>query len=266
MAGEPLPERSRRPGYRQRVRPPILDFDPTRDAVVDPIAPHVKVPERAVLTWFVEVIDDLDGDLVHTITLDSARQRIFVIDRDGEPLVVAEMGLGAPLSAVVLETVIAMGCTKLVAVGPSGGLVTGATAGTVVVPVEALRDEGTSYHYLPPEKAAKPSEAAVSAIIRVLRARSVVHSRARTWTTDAIFRETANKIRQRTAQGCVCVETEAAALFAIAEFRGVDLGQILYVAETLNGGEWESDGPVTALASVRKRLFDLAAEAVLTIP
>jgi uridine phosphorylase len=248
------------------VRPPILEFDPTRDAVVDPIAPPVKVPDRAVLTWFSEVIDGFEVEPVHTIVLESARQRILVVEHEGQDLVVAEMGVGAPLSAAVLETVIAMGCTKFVAVGSSGGLVTGATPGTVVVPVEAIRDEGTSYHYLPPEKAAKPSDAVVASIIGVLRSRSVVHSRARTWTTDAFFRETAAKIRQRTAQGCVCVDMEASALFAVAEFRGVDLGQILYVADTLIGGEWDPEGLVTPLASVRRRLFDLAAEAVLAIP
>jgi uridine phosphorylase len=249
------------------VRPPILDFDPTRDAIIDPIAPDVKVPERGVLTWFTDVLEGLeDAEVVHTIRLESAVHRIIVVDRDGTEFLVAEMGVGAPISAAVLETVIAMGCTKLVAVGSSGGLVAGATPGTVVVPTEAIRDEGTSYHYLPPEKAARPSEAAVEAIVGVLRKRGVVHSRARSWTTDAFYRETAAKLRQRTAQGCVCVDMEASALFAVAEFRGADLAQILYVADTLTGGEWDGESLVTPLTATRKRMFELAVESVLAIP
>lgn len=249
------------------MRPPILDFDPARDAVIDPIAPDIEVPERAVLTWFTEIIDELDGEVVHTIRLESAQQRLLVIEREGGgELLVAEMGVGAPIGVAVLETVIAMGCTKLIAVGSSGGLVAGATPGTVIVPTEAIRDEGTSYHYQPADKPAKPSDVAVEAIMGVLRERGVVHSRARTWSTDAFYRETRSKIRQRTAQGCVCVDMEASALFAVADFRGVDLASILYVADTLATGEWEPDGLVTPLTSVRKRLFDLAADSALAIP
>ncbi len=249
------------------MRPPILDFDATRDAVIDPIAPDISVPDRAVLTWFSEVIDKLDAEVVHTIKLESAEQRLLVLEQDdGQQVLVAEMGVGAPLATVVLETVIAMGVTKLVAVGSSGGLVAGATPGSVIIPTEGLRDEGTSYHYLPPDAPAKPSEAAQSAVVGVLRDRGVIYSRARTWTTDAFLRETMSKIRQRTAQGCVCVDMEASALFAVAEFRGVELGQILYIADTLSGGEWESEHLVTPLGGVRKRLFDLAVESVLAIP
>lgn len=248
------------------MRPPILDFDPTRDAVIDPIAPDLDVPDRAVVTWFSDVLDGLDADPVHTMRLESAALRLFVIERDGQELLVAEMGVGAPLAVAMLETTIAMGATKLVAVGSAGGLVAGATAGTVIVPTEAIRDEGTSYHYQPAEKSAKPSEAAAEAIVAVLRARGVVHSRARTWTTDAFYRETMSKIRTRTAQGCLCVDMEASALFSVAEFRGVELGQILYVADTLTGGEWDPDGLVTPLTSVRKRMFELAVESVLAMP
>ena len=92
------------------MRPPILDFDPTRDAIIDPIAPDVKVPERGVLTWFTDVLEGLeDAEVVHTIRLESAVHRIIVVDRDGTEFLVAEMGVGAPISAAVLETVIAMG-------------------------------------------------------------------------------------------------------------------------------------------------------------
>lgn len=249
------------------MRPPILDFDPTRDAVIDPIAPDIDVPERAVLTWFSEVLDDLEAEVVHTIRLESAEQRIFVVEpEDEDPYLVAEMGVGAPLAAAVLETVIAMGCSKLVAVGSSGGLVAGATPGSVIIPTEGIRDEGTSYHYLAPDAPAKPSEAAQSAIVGVLRERGVVYSRARTWTTDAFYRETMAKVRQRTAQGCVCVDMEASALYAVADFRGVDLGQILYVADTLSGGDWDGEHLITPLGGVRKRLFGLAVEAVQAIP
>lgn len=250
------------------MRPPILDFDPNRDAIIDPIAPDVSVPERAVLTWFSEVFERLDDARVaHTIRLESAVNRVLVVERDdGSTFTVGEMAVGAPVSVAVLETLIAMGCSKFVAVGSSGGLVAGATPGTVVVPTEAIRDEGTSYHYLPAERSAKPSEVVVNAIIGVLRQRGVVHSRARTWTTDAFYRETAAKVRQRTAQGCVCVDMEASALFAVAEFRGVDLGQILYVADTLSGEEWNADGLVTPLTATRKRMFELAVESVLAVP
>jgi len=104
-----------------------------------------------------------------------------------------------------------------------------------VVPVSAVRDEGTSYHYLSPAREVEPSPRAVSAIKLVLERHKVPYITGKTWTTDGFFRETPGKVELRRSEGCLTVEMEAAAFFAVARFRGVTLGQVLYGGDDVGG-------------------------------
>ncbi|GHV26450.1 hypothetical protein FACS18948_2140 [Clostridia bacterium] len=79
----------------------------------------------------------------------------------------------------------------------------------------------------------------VESIEQALTARGIPYIRAKTWTTDAPYRETAEKIALRVSEGCVTVEMEASALFAVSQFRCVKLGQILYGGDDLSGIEWD---------------------------
>ncbi|MDX1611071.1 MAG: STT3 domain-containing protein, partial [Candidatus Thermoplasmatota archaeon] len=99
--------------------------------------------------------------------------------------------------------------------------------GHVIVPASAVRDEGTSYHYLAPSREVAATPAAVAAIERTLGKDNVDYVVGKTWTTDAIYRETPGKIALRRQEGCLTVEMEAAAFFAVARFREVTVGQIL---------------------------------------
>jgi uridine phosphorylase len=136
--------------------------------------------------------------------------------------------------------------------------------GHLVVPTSAVRDEGTSYHYLPPDRQVEASELAVAAIRATLDAHGVPYVTGPTWTTDGIYRETRERMRRRREEGCLTVEMEAAALFAVAAFRGVTIGQILYAGDDLSGDAWDERGWLGD-AEGRERLFWLAAESVLRL-
>ncbi|MCX7861359.1 MAG: phosphorylase, partial [Chloroflexus sp.] len=82
------------------------------------------------------------------------------------------------------------------------------------------RDEGVSYHYLPPSREVLADTSGVRALEETFRHHNVPYRMGKTWTTDAPYRETANKIAQRKAEGCLSVEMEAAAMMAVAQFRG----------------------------------------------
>ena len=88
--------------------------------------------------------------------------------------------------------------------------------------------------------------------------------KAPTWTTDALYRETRAKVERRVAEGCLTVEMEAAAFFAVAAFRGVTFGQLLYAGDDLSGEGWDGRGWDEHLEG-RELLFRLAAEAVLRL-
>jgi uridine phosphorylase len=97
-----------------------------------------------------------------------------------------------------------------------------------------------------------------------LQRRKVEYVLGKTWTTDAIYRETRGRMALRRSEGCVTVEMEAAALFAVAQSRGVQLGQILYSGDNLDGEEWDNR-EWTKNWGVREVLVEFAAEACLAI-
>jgi len=139
--------------------------------------------------------------------------------------------------------------------------VPGLALGHVVVPDAAVRDEGTSYHYLPPSREVAADPDAVATAVSVLERHGVPHIVGKTWSTDAPYRETVARIARRRAEGCVTVEMEAAAFMAVARHRGVRFAQYLYAGDDLSGEAWDHRSWQTT--SARRTLFELAVEACL---
>jgi len=247
---------------------PLTEFDPDRHAVLEPQGFYGRavVPERVVGCFFHDVVSAVTAGIepLYRIPVEHGAHPIWVLDVDGTEVGVFNPGVGAPLAVSCLEAVIGLGGRRVVVCGGAGQLVAGFDVGHVVVPTSAVRDEGTSFHYLPPSRYVEPTPAAVAAIVATLEAEGVPHEQGRTWTTDGLFRETRAKVERRRAEGCLTVEMEASALFAVAGFRGVSLGQLLYCGDDLSAKEWDHrrwDRHV----DVRRRLFDLAVASVLRL-
>jgi uridine phosphorylase len=134
--------------------------------------------------------------------------------------------------------------------------------GNLIVVESALRDEGVSYHYAPPSREIESDPSVVQVIVDELEEKGIPFIRGKTWTTDAPYRETQHMIDARKAEGCLTVEMEAASLMAVAQFRSVTLGQILYAGDDLSGEEWDRRG-WQSRKEVRENLFWLAADICL---
>ncbi|MHB0857091.1 MAG: nucleoside phosphorylase [Anaerolineae bacterium] len=249
---------------------PILEFDPSPSSVIEPhlTVEPVDIPERCVVCFFSDQIARL-------VTEGRARQAteqrsemgvhpIYVFEHRGQELALFQPGIGAPLAAGLLEEVIARGCRKFVVCGGAGVLDREIACGHLLVPVAAVRDEGTSYHYLAPSRQIAADPTVVSVIEQVLEQEGVPFLRTTTWTTDAFFRETPARVAARRAEGCLCVEMEAAALFAVAQFRGVPLGQILYAGDDVSGTTWDGREWHTRHVT-RSSVLTLAAEICLRL-
>jgi len=249
---------------------PILEFDPTRKALIEPgkLIKREDIPKRGVVCFFQDVLDGLveRGTLTQVSTSKSeiGLHPIYATEVDGKGVTVFHPGVGAPLAIGLLEEAIAKGVDRFVACGGAGVLDSGLGLGHVVVPTAAIRDEGASYHYLPPSREAYPSAEAIAAIELVLKRHQVSYVTSKTWTTDAFYRETPDKIAMRRGEGCLTVEMEAASFFAVATFREVTFGQILYGGDDVGGETWDSR-TWNRQTSVREKLFWLAAEAVLEL-
>jgi uridine phosphorylase len=252
-------------------RPPILEFDPSPTAVIEPgeVIEPIDVAPHAVLCFFQEVIatvvEELEGRVVDHVVSEIGRNPIYEVTLAGQRLTVVHPGVGAPLAAGFLEELIARGCRAFVACGGAGVLVPDVALGHVIVPTSAMRDEGTSYHYLEAGRHSHPAAHAVAAIEETLTEHRVPYVTGMTWTTDALYRETRAKMARRVAEGCLTVEMEAAAFFAVAAFRGVSFGQLLYASDDLSGEAWDPRD-WNKHFSGREALFRLAAESVLRLP
>ena len=177
---------------------------------------------------------------------------------------VFQPGICAAFAAAMLDEVIAHGCGKFVACGGAGVLDGGIDAGHIIVPDSAVRDEGASYHYVEPSREVAAHPDAVAAVVRVLERQGRPYTVGKTWTTDAFYRETPDKVALRREEGCVTVEMEAAAFFAVAQFRGVPFAQILYGGDDVSGEEWDHRH-WNKQKTTREDLLRLAAEACLEL-
>jgi uridine phosphorylase len=248
---------------------PILEFDPAAEALLDPgrLVRPIDAPEHCVICFFQDVIAGLlaehQAQRLCVQRSEMGEHPVYEIARHGRRLAVFHPGVGAPLAAAFLEEVIARGCRTFIVCGGAGVLVPDIAVGHIVVPTHAVRAEGTSYHYLPPGREVAASPEGVAAIQAALEAGGVPYVLGKTWTTDAIYRETPAQIARRKAEGCLTVEMEAAALFAVAQFRRVRLAQLLYGGDDLSGSTWDSRN--WTRHAVRETLFWLAADACLRL-
>jgi uridine phosphorylase len=249
---------------------PILGFDPDPNAVLDP-GDRVKVddaPDRCVLCFFQDVLQEFQREKTPAVIaewkIETSSHAFMETEVAGKRLGVMHPGVGGPVAALLLENLIACGCKKFIACGGAGVLTGGIPLGHIIIPTSAIRDEGASYHYMPPTQEAAADTEAVAVIEQVLLKRGKPYTLGKTWTTDAIYRETRGKIQTRRKQGCLTVEMEAATFFAVARFRGVQFGQILYAGDDLSGEEWDRRDWMEQ-PEIRKDLFELAIEACLAL-
>ncbi len=264
-----MTKRTRTPSSLKPNRIPILDRDPARTAVLEPrhiIRPQFDAPEHCVFCFFPDVMTEIAAHGAREIyrrVSELGEHPVYEIEFRGRRLMVTHPRIGAPVAAASLEGAISAGARKFIACGGAGVLDSSIAVGHLVVPTAAIRDEGTSYHYLPPSLEVKPHVRAIRAIKDTLEAAKIAYSVGKTWTTDGLYRETRAKVNLRRRQGCIVVEMEAAAFFAVAKFRGVQFGQILYGADDLGGDDW--DHRSWTRHQIRRLMFDLAAEACLRL-
>ncbi len=247
---------------------PLLEFDPERVGIIEP-SDHFKplgLSDRCVMVFYKDVIEDLEKRdelrTVYTVRGLTVDVPVYEYEFEGNKLLMICPPGGASVSAAFLEIMIALGCGSFVACGSAGVLHSELGRGTVIVVASAVRDEGTSYHYLPAEREISISTGTVEALEGVMKRRGVDFRTGKTWTTDAIYRETRDRIRRRREEGCLTVEMEASALIAVAQYRGVRFGQLLAAGDDVSGDVWDPRREGRKL-SVHERLFRLAAEGCL---
>jgi len=249
---------------------PILEFDAASRALIEPseqIEP-IDAPQRCVLCFFREVIEDLREDdglrQIECLHSEMGEHPLYEADMGGRRLAIFQPAVTSAFAAAFLDELIALGCRKFIACGSAGVLRPEIAPGTPIIVTAAVRDEGASYHYLPPSREVESSPEAVAAIERVLTEQGLRYLTGKTWTTDGFYRETRDKVELRRREGCLTVEMEAAGFLAVARFRNVVFGQILYAGDDVSGEVWDRRRWKDR-TEIRGDLFGLAAAACLLL-
>ncbi len=147
--------------------------------------------------------------------------------------------VGAPQCIATFEDLRIMGASKFITFGTCGVLDNTIGFGKIAIPIRAVRDEGTSYHYQPASPEISMSDPTKVLIERALSNQSIPYIEGKTWTTDAIYRETKNTFLSRKQAGCSFVDMEASAILAWAKFRQINAYPFFTTADNLDSKMWQ---------------------------
>jgi len=146
---------------------------------------------------------------------------------------------GAPNAVILLEELVAFGVKKAVFLGYCGSIQGHIGVGEVILPTNSIREEGTSYHYLPKGMSCYGDQDTQNSIREGLLECGIEPHMGMCWTTDALYRETAGKIRRYRSKGVLGVDMETSAVFCLGIFRNIRVGSAMVVTDTFSESSWE---------------------------
>jgi len=231
--------------------------------------PNEAVPPLCVL--------DFDGDLSDRLAEEGATSPMAswacfhtsmrVLTLDGLSCGIVPRTIGGPYAVLITEQLCAAGAKLVVGMTSAGRISPTLPLPAIVVIDEAVRDEGTSLHYLPPSTTvAAPTPGLADLLAQELDGLPSPVTRGVVWTTDAPYRETPTQLRSWVEKGVLAVEMQAASLFAFARARGAQVGMVALVSNDVDRGtaEFDTGGHefrarvLTAVARAARKFFSPA--------
>lgn len=243
----------------------ILDtFDGEGEEILRPdmIFEHTDdIPKKLIVVFNINTVNSMlkRFDCTECSARMSAGQNIpiYSLEYKGETIGFYLSPIGSAAAVGIMEEIAFKKDKKLLFFGSCGSLDKEISSGKLLIPEEAYRDEGTSYHYAPPSDYIKIKSA--DRLAEVFDEINVPYSKTKIWTTDAFYRETKRNMLARKAEGCSAVDMECSALMACAQFRGYEVYEFVYAADCLDGDEWD----MRILGSGEKDLCDMMADIAL---
>ncbi len=218
-------------------------FDKDGEGIVNPHYAKKGIdgfPEKVIVVFVEEFTDVLlksvDSEVITYMSAGSMVP-IYQFTYENQKIGFYQSMIGGAAAGAMLDEVIAMGAKKFLFFGSCGSLEGSITSGHLIVPTAAYRDEGFSYHYVPAGDYIEITTA--KRMAELLHEIQVPYIETKTWTTDAIYRETRRNMNLRKEEGCAVVEMECASIMAVGQFRHAEVYQFLFAADCLDGEEWD---------------------------
>lgn len=217
------------------------------------------MPDTAIIMWSSSLFNALK-DQFKCKTLSTFRCGVqcpvYGFKYKGTELSCVLLPIGAPVAAGFIEEYIVRGVKRFVCIGTCGSL-SAETKGKIIVPTEAYRDEGTSWHYASQKEPWIKIKTATETA-SILKDLGVPYICGKVWTNDAFYRETPSAVAMMKQQGCLAVEMECAANMAVCQYRGVSCYQMLFSADKLEGNYWQAGSLGKRSNSVNEKLASIA--------
>ena len=224
----------------------LEEFDNSKRAVINPSDIQEKnenMPKIAIACFSHVLFDKIvaGGKCIKIAELHNTGEykNVYEIEYKNKRLALFKIGVGAPVAVGDIEDMHAMGVEKFIIFGNCGVLDDTIEDCSIIIPNKALRDEGTSFHYMAPSRDILLNKKYVSEFKDILNELGFSYTEGATWTTDAFYRETRDKVNKRRDEGAITVEMEASALQAVCDFRGCELFIFFYAGDNLAGEQWD---------------------------
>lgn len=217
-----------------------------------------NVPENIIMCYspvLMKYIAENHSIDMHKISLGD----LYIFKQSGGSVgIMGNFGFGAPVAVTLSEVLIAMGVKRIINIGVAGTLQKHIDIGDIVVCDKAIRDEGTSYHYLPPDIYAYPHSELTKRITETLDNNSIEYFTGPSWTTDAPYRETVAEVSRYQDEGILTVEMEASAVFALGAHRNVEVGAIFTISDSLADLKWKPEFQSEKTSRGLETIFEVA--------
>jgi uridine phosphorylase len=245
---------------------PILEYDDSKKSIIEPNRRgNYNFPKYCVLTFFGEVLERyIENNYYEKICeyrTEMKKIPIYKINHKATELCVVQAVVGSASIAIMTDILISGGVKYIIACGACGVL-DNIDPGNVLVPIAALRDEGASYHYLPPKREIILDDKIVKIIESTLKNKNVPYRRCKTWTTDGFYRETEEMVKYRKEEGCSIVEMECATIAAVSKFREINFGQLLYSGDIVMERTKYDDRKWFENLNAREKLYYLSLDII----
>ncbi len=225
----------------------LEEFDNNKHAVINPDMLHKSPIEdfpEVTISCFSKLLYDKVVACFKTEVMEELRsatgiQPLYRVEYKGKKFALFQSYVGEPSCVGMYEDVIALGSKKLILLGNCGVLDKNIQDCGIIIPTRAIRDEGTSYHYAPADDYIDVNKKYIPEFIEVLNQHGYPYVTGTTWTTDACYRETKDKVNRRRKQGAICVEMECAGMQALCDFRNTDFFQFFYAGDNLDHSSWD---------------------------